>query len=125
MQLGSEVHSSETSSYVGGSGLSTINQDALPRSASKDPKESTFERQVAFIDKNQLNKFINRTSDYVEYLRNENYFYLSSSLKIGADLVEGQLFKKSNSKLHQFVKNEKVFLRRYVRMDFQEMRVAF
>ena len=125
MQLGSGVHSSETSSYVGGSGLSTINQDALPRGASQDPKESTFERQVASIQTNQLNKFINKNSDYVEYLRNENFFYLSSSLKIGADVVEGQLFKRSKSKLHQFVKNEKVFLRRYVKMDFQEMRVTF
>ena len=58
-------------------------------------------------------------------MRNGKYYYLSDSLKIGNEVVVGYLFKRSNSKLHQFVKNEKVFLQRTVKIDFHTRTITF
>ena len=85
-----------------------------------------FDEQLKSLERKAENKFIKKAQDYVEYVWNDCRYFISYSLRIGDQIVEGQLYKKANSKLIKLVKSNSLkYQMRNVILDFNTQNVTF
>ena len=65
------------------------------------------------------------TEKFIVYERNENFYYLSETLKAGGGKVEGKLIKKCNTKLTIVKRKNQLFLERLVLIDYNMRKICY